>query len=302
MRAVVIGGSGQIGGWLLRHLEERGHEAVGTYASVPFPGLAHVDAADPDASADWLRSQRADVVFYPAGFTWVDGCERDPGKARATNCEQPLNLARAAAETRARFVYFSTDYVFDGEAGPYAESSPPNPLSAYGRAKLEAEQSLQDLGPDGLIVRTCWVYGPERQGKNFAYQLARALREGKALTCPSDQASSPSYGPDVALAVVELVEAGQTGLIHVAGPECLDRPTFARLLAEGFELDPAGIVAKPTADLGQPAPRPLKGGLLSLRLEALLPGRMRPLAEALADFRARVAPPGEGWADPLATA
>src|SRR5262245_60471787 len=107
MRAIVIGGSGQIGGWLLRVLAARGHEAVGTYATVAYPGLVHLDAAD-HAAADWVRSQRADVLFYPAGFTWVDGCERDPARARAANLEQPLRLALAAAEDGGRVVSFST--------------------------------------------------------------------------------------------------------------------------------------------------------------------------------------------------
>src|SRR3954451_13877517 len=187
MRAVVVGGSGQIGGWLLRVLGERGAEAVGTYATVAYPGLERLDAADLAASAAWLRDRRPDVVFYPAGFTWVDGCERDPARARAANVEQPLNLARASAGVGSRFVYFSTDYVFDGLDGPYTEASPPRPLSAYGRAKLEAEDALAgELGDRQLTVRTSWVFGPERQGKNFAYQLARALASGERLECPSD--------------------------------------------------------------------------------------------------------------------
>src|SRR5262245_59882911 len=98
MRAVVIGASGQIGGWLLRELAGRGHDSVGTYATVPFPGLAPLDAANLIEAAEWLRGQRPDVVFYPAGFTWVDGCERDPARARSANLEQPLNLARVAAD------------------------------------------------------------------------------------------------------------------------------------------------------------------------------------------------------------
>ncbi len=299
LRAVVVGGSGQIGGWLLRVLGARGHDAIGTFATVPTPGLTHLDAADLAGSAAWLRAQRPDVVFYPAGFTWVDGCERDPAKARAANVEQPLNLARAAADSGARFVYFSTDYVFDGHAGPYAEDSPVNPLSAYGQAKREAELALADeLGDRALTARTSWVFGPEGQGKNFSYQLARALAAGKPLPCPSDQISSPSYGPDVARAVVALVEGGHSGLIHVAGPEVMDRPRFARALAESFGLDPGLIVAKTTAELGQGAPRPLSGGLLTPRLDALLPGAMPPLAACLADFHARLADT-EGLARPL---
>lgn len=284
--AVVVGGSGQIGGWLLRTLADRGHRAVGTYATARFPGLVRLDAAELDASAAWVRERKPDVVFYPAGFTWVDGCERDPARARSANVEQPLNLARASAEVGARFVYFSTDYVFDGLDGPYTEASPTRPLSAYGRAKLEAEEALAgELGDRQLTVRTSWVFGPERQGKNFAYQLARALSAGQTLECPSDQVSNSSFGPDVARAVVALVEAGQSGLIHVAGPEVIDRVRFARALAEGFGLDPALIVGKTTAELGQGAPRPLSGGLLSPRLGTLLPGAMRPVREAMAEFR-----------------
>lgn len=298
MKAVVIGGSGQIGGWLLRELADRGHEGIGTYASVAYPGLILLDAGDLEGSAAWMRNQKPDVVFYPAGFTWVDGCERDPARARAANLEQPLNLARVAAEAGAKFVYFSTDYVFDGLAGPYTEGAATHPLSAYGLAKRDAELALAEALGDGLLtVRTSWVFGPERQGKNFAYQLIRALAEGKEVVCPSDQVSNPSYGPDVARAVMGLFAQGRSGVIHVVGPEVIDRVTFARGIAEGFGLDPRLIVGKTTAELGQTTLRPLNGGLLTPRLDAWLPGAFRPLADSVADFRARL-DSGEGWTRP----
>jgi dTDP-4-dehydrorhamnose reductase len=298
MRAVVIGGSGQLGGLLLRRLVERGHAAVGTYHSVAYPELIHVDAASQGLASSWLVSQRPDVVFYPAGFTYVDGCERDPDRARDANVDQPLNLARTAADLGARFVYFSTDYVFDGEGGPYDEGAPPNPVSVYGRSKLEAEASLlHALGPALLVVRTSWVFGPERQGKNFAYQLVRALSAGKAMTCPHDLVSNPSYGPDVARAVVQLVESGISGVIHVAGPEVISRVAFAQGLARGFGLDPALVVARPNAELPQVARRPLRGGLKTVRLDALAPGAMRPLEASVRDFVRRL-DADEGWNDP----
>jgi dTDP-4-dehydrorhamnose reductase len=301
LRAAVIGGSGQIGGWLLRALAGRGHAAVGTYATVSYPGLEPLDAADLDGSAAWVRAQRPDVVFYPAGFTWVDGCESDPGRAYAANLEQPLNLARAAASVGAHFVYFSTDYVFDGANGPYGEESATSPLSVYGRAKRDAEDALSsELRTGQLTVRTSWVFGPERQGKNFAYQLVRTLGAGKPLVCPSDQASSPSYGPDVALNTVLLAEERQSGLIHVVGPEVVDRVAFARAIAEAFGLDAGLIQGKPTAELGQAAPRPLSGGLLTHRLDAWRPGAMRSLTEGLFDFRRALGDPDlKGWIQPL---
>ncbi|MFO0891562.1 MAG: SDR family oxidoreductase [Isosphaeraceae bacterium] len=302
LRCVVIGGSGQIGGWLLRGLAARGHRAFGTYSTVPMPGLSRLDASERAEAAAAIERQAPDVVFYPAGFTWVDGCERDPGQAVAANLEQPLNLAAAARRVGARFVYFSTDYVFDGRDGPYAEDAPTSPLSAYGRAKRDAELAIQDeLGARQLTVRTSWVFGPERQGKNFAYQLLKGLAEGRPTVCPEDQVSSPSYGPDVAAAVVRLVEEGHHGLFHVAGPEVMDRVAFARAIARGFGMDPGLIEGRPTAELGQGAPRPLRGGLLTPRLDAIAPGMMRPLDEALDDFRRRLRDPGlRDWVRPVA--
>jgi dTDP-4-dehydrorhamnose reductase len=229
-------------------------------------------------------------VFYPAGFTWVDGCEREPARARAANLEQPCNLATAAAAVQARFVYFSTDYVFDGHDGPYREESTPHPLSVYGHTKRDAEIALGDiLKNDALVVRTSWVFGPERQGKNFAYQLCRTLAAGTELVCPSDQRSNPSYGPSVAKAVVALLEQGRSGIVHVVGPELMDRCAFARAIASSFGLDPTLIVAKTTASLGQQARRPLRSGLLTPLLDAWLPGAMPGLADDFEDFHQRLA-------------
>jgi len=297
---LVVGGSGQIGGWLLRHLACCGHEAVGTYATRIFPGLRPLDALDREATSALIAEVRPDVVFYPAGFTWVDGSERDPEKAYGANLHQPLGVAEAAANSGARFVYCSTDYVFDGVDGPSAEDDATRPLFIYGEAKCDAEAVIgRTIGDRALTARNCWVYGPERQGKNFAYQLVRTLSQGKSMTCPADQISSPSYGPDVAEAVVRLVEAEASGLIHVVGPEVVDRPTFARAVVRAFGLDETEIEAKPTAEIGQGAPRPLKSGLSIGRLEAVLPGLMKTMDRALADFRSRLdAPEMRGWIEP----
>jgi dTDP-4-dehydrorhamnose reductase len=129
----------------------------------------------------------------------------------------------------------------------------------------------------------------------------KLLSSGKQVVCPSDQISTPSYGPDVAKAIVALVERGDSGVIHVSGPDVMSRPEFARKIAEAFGLDTSLIVARPTSELGQSAPRPLDGGLLTPRLDGLLPGLMRPLKPALADFRERLERDGI-WADPCVMA
>lgn len=298
MRAIVIGGSGQIGGWLLKVLAERGHDAIGTYATSACPGLFPLDAADLQEASGFVYAHRPDVVFYPAGFTWVDGCERDPEKARSANLDQPLNIAKTLAKRGGRFVAFSTDYVFDGTSGPNTEDDAPHPLSVYGQAKLEAERACAaELGDNQVTLRTSWVFGPERQGKNFAYQLVKTLRSGKPMIVPSDQASSPSYGPDVAKAAVLLAERGASGVIHTAGPETMPRPDFARAIARAFGLDEDLIESKPTAELAQGAPRPLQGGLATEKLSRILPGVMRPLAASLPDFLQKLATEPD-WAKP----
>ncbi len=294
IRVVVIGGSGQIGGWLLHELAQRGHLAVGTYATVPFPGLVALDAAEPGRGGGLAAVAKTRRGLLPGRVHLGRRLRARPGPRRAANLEQPLNLARASADSGARFVYFSTDYVFDGRSGPYAETDPPRPLSVYGQAKLDAETAITDtLGASALIVRTTWVFGPERQGKNFAYQLAKTLKEGRPLICPSDQISNPSYGPDVAAAVVSLVEAGHSGLVHVAGPDWIDRVTFAQALANAFGLDASLIEARTTESLGQPAARPLKGGLRTELLDQWLPGALKPLGPTLDDFRSRLKQGGD---------
>ena len=301
MRALVVGGSGQIGGWLLRFLEARGHRAEGTYSTREFPGLVPFDASDREGVKALLRRLQPDVVFYPAGFTWVDGCERDRERAYAANLHEPLFVAEAAADGGARFIYFSTDYVFDGAAGPYAEDAPTNPLSVYGQAKCDAEAALAERLKDrGLIVRTSWVFGPERQGKNFAYQLVRGLGQGKTIPCPVDLVSNPSYGPDVARTVVELAERNASGLIHVVGPDVVDRVAFATAIAREFGQDESRIERRTNEELGLVAARPLKSGLRIDRLEAALPGRMRSLEDSLRDFRERLEDPAlAGWVEPI---
>ncbi|MCA8920879.1 MAG: SDR family oxidoreductase [Planctomycetes bacterium] len=268
MRALVIGASGQIGGHLRAQLLARGDAVVGTYATVEQPGLVPLDLDQADAVAGLIADAAPDVVFLPAGWTWVDGNEDDRARSFRQNCEQPLFVCQQAAQVGAVFVTYSTDYVFDGAAGPYAEDDAPAPLNVYGEAKLAAEQALLASGAECLILRTTTVYGPETQGKNFVYQLVRRLRAGQPFQIPSDQVATPSYGPDVAAATLALLDQGARGVWHVAGPDVLDRAAFARVACEVFDLDFDAIDVKTTAELAQKAARPLLAGLKTDKLRA----------------------------------
>lgn len=286
MRALVIGASGQVGAALLEALGERGHETLGTCAHHPAEGLQPLDITDPAAVERAVAAARPDWVFCPAGLTHVDYCEEHPEEAMAINRDGALHAARAAGRRGAGLVFYSTEYVFDGAGGPYAEDDPARPLSRYGASKWEGERAVLGALARAVVVRTTVVYGPDRQEKNFVYQLLRACRRGEEMRVPADQLSSPTYNVDLARASVELCERDLRGVYHLAGDGVLDRYAFARLACQVFDLDPSGLRPVPTAALGQKAPRPLKGGLLIGKARAVLRTPLRSPEAGLRAMRA----------------
>jgi len=264
MKALVVGAEGQVGGALVERL---GADAsAGTWFETPFPGGLRFDLESSDAAA-LIAHTRPDVVFVVAGMTHVDRCESERDQAFRTNCDGPGALAAAARAGGARTVYYSTEYVFDGQDGPYSEEDEPHPISVYGESKLAGERAVLDADPAALILRTTVVYGPEEQGKNFVYRLAAHLREGSEIRVPFDQISSPTYNRDLASASVALVVQGATGIVNVVGPEIMSRTAFAGRIAKVLDRDPAPIRAVPTSSFGPgSAPRPLRAGLRVDRL------------------------------------
>lgn len=280
MRALVVGASGLVGGALLRTL---GDPAVGTYHERHRPGLTHLDVRDGSELADVLSRTAPDVIFYPAANANVDWCERNPAAAEETNL-LPVHVIRRAAP-RTPIVAFSSDYVFDGRAGPYLEMDPVAPLSVYGGLKAKLENIVVDSG--GTVVRSTGIFGWEpRPAKNFVLRLIASLGRGERPRLPSDQVATPTYVDDLALASIELVRTGEHGVWHVAGPDLLSRPAFGRLVADVFGLDANLIDEVPTSALAQPAPRPLRGGLLCRRYAERF-GRppVRDVRAALMDLR-----------------
>jgi len=285
MRGLVIGASGQVGASLGEQLEAGGHTWVGTYAGTPRPGLRRLDIADPQATRRLIEETSPDWVFCAGALTHVDYCEDHPEEAFRLNRDGPGLVARAAAERGAGIVYYSTEYVFDGEGGPYAEDDPVRPISIYGQSKLEGEEAVRQVNPRAVVARTTVVYGPEPQGKNFVYQLLRRGRAGEPMRAPADQISSPTYNVDLAAASVELAERELCGVYHIAGPDILDRHAFARLVCRVFGLNEGSLAPVSTAALGQKAARPLRAGLRIDRARATLKSPLRGPEEGLLAMR-----------------
>ncbi len=286
---LLVGASGQVGSQLL-HLLGPGNCLLSLRTPSSQAALA-LDLASLESVAGAERilgNHDLTAIYCVGGMTNVDACEDTPDLAFATNCRGPAVLARVAAQRAIPFVYFSTEYVFDGYNGPYMEESATNPLSVYGKSKRQAELSILSVCPRALVLRTTVVYGQDHRQKNYIYTLMRLLRAGKSIRVPSDQVSTPTYNSDLARATVLLAQSGATGIYHVCGPQRMDRLEFARRVAAFLGLDQSLLVATPTSALGQKAPRPLSAGLSIDKLRLQFPGlTMRTLAESLEDCRSR---------------
>jgi dTDP-4-dehydrorhamnose reductase len=290
VRSLIIGASGQVGGAIALALLDRGHHVVGTHHRQPQPGTRPLDLRDASATERLIAEVEPDWVICPGSLTAVDYCESHPDEAMAANRDAPAAAARAAAKRGAGFVYFSTEYVFDGTAGPYTEDDPVNPQSVYARSKLEGERRAVEENPRTIVIRTTVVYGPERQGKNFVYQVLRRARAGETVHAPNDQRSSPTYNVDLAAATVELIEHDFRGVLNVAGPVVLDRHAFTLEVCAAFGLDVRRVEGVTTESLRQPARRPLNAGLVIDRARALLSTPLRAPREALAAMRRALEP------------
>jgi len=293
-RILVLGGTGQLGAQLI---EQLGPAALPAARHTRAPDWLHLDlesiAANPTQLDGLIDRHNITAVFCAAGATNVDRCETNQPWAEAANHLGPLALARAARHIP--YVFFSTDYVFDGSPenpGPYSEDAPTNPLSVYGRTKLEGEQSILAAHPSALVLRTTTVYGPDPQGKNYLYTLSRVLKAGNIMKAPTDQLATPTYNADLAAAAIALVELSQTGIFHVSGPDFLSRYDFAVAACEILALPTATLQPSTTPELAQLAARPLIAGLAIAKLQSFLgPDCMRSAEAGIHDWQASLVTP-----------
>lgn len=236
--------------------------------SAPYHAL---DITAHKAVRDLVAETRPDVIINCAAMTNVDACETDRELAWKINVEGVEYLADAAKKQHATVVHVSSDYVFDGKNGPYAEGDKPEPLSYYGKSKLASENALRSSGVPHVIARTMVLYGHAAGVKaNFALWLVQSLQARQTVRIVDDQIGNPTLVDDLAYGLLRAIEIGKTGLYHIAGRDIVSRYEFAVRLARVFGLDESLIVPIKTASLKQPAARPLKSGLITLKAEVEL--------------------------------
>ena len=227
-----------------------------------------------------------DVIVHTAAVTDVDLCEKERGLAWQVNVGTVENLSYAAKLTGAKIIHLSTDYVFDGKSGPYNELDRPNPISYYGRTKLASENLLLTSGVQNAIIRTMVLYGLGLNVKsNFALWLYNNLKDGKPLRVVDDQFGNPTLADDLAYAILKIIELERTGVYHIAGSDMISRYDFALALARVFNFNKKLITPVKSSAFIQPAPRPLKSGLIILKAQTELDVKMSGVEHGLTVFK-----------------
>ncbi|MCX5658009.1 MAG: NAD(P)-dependent oxidoreductase [Candidatus Omnitrophica bacterium] len=261
-KMLLITSTGLVGGNIRRVLDAQGCDVVQTYyPSVDKPQGLPVDISSKLSVQELFEKVSPSIVILNAALTNVEFCQENRDIAWKINVTGTQNVASACKDCKSKLVFFSSDYVFDGQAGPYLETDAPHPINVYGETKLAAELFIQDALDDYLVIRTTIVYGYEALAKNFCYRLINTLKAGQQIKVPNDQRGSPTYAYNLAEVVVNLIEKNNKGLYNVVGKEVVDRYEFARRVCAVFGLDEKLLVPVATRELNQKAPRPLKAGL-----------------------------------------
>jgi len=230
-----------------------------------------------------ISKHRPDCIIHTAAMTNVDECELNPEQCHLNNITATSNIVEACKNYNPHLIYISTDFVFDGEAGPYTEEDIPKPLSIYAKSKLEAEKIITESGHPFSILRTMIVYGitDDVQRSNIILWTKNSLEQGKDIRVINDQFRGPTLAEDLAIACYEAATRRATGIYHVSGREVIAIIDIAYKVADYFGLDKKYIHPVSTAELNQPAKRPLKTGFIISKAERDLDYHPRSIDEGI---------------------
>jgi dTDP-4-dehydrorhamnose reductase len=243
---LLLGRSGQVGTALAKQLDQ-----------VTAPPSAEFNLMDAtrDKVEKLMDEARPSVVINCAAYTAVDKAESQIDVANKINGSAVGLLAEVSADAGVPFVSFSTDYVFDGRSTlPYVESSTPNPINVYGQSKLIGEHMAIAANTRALIIRTSWVMSGTHG--NFVATMLRLAREGRPTRVVNDQHGSPTVADDLAMATIEAIEMGATGLLHLTNQGATTWFDLARAALTEATLDPDLVSPCTSAEYPTPAPRP----------------------------------------------
>jgi dTDP-4-dehydrorhamnose reductase len=255
-KVMITGASGQLGLALYRLLQDNSaYELLRTSAFANEGStIQALDIAEEQAVNEYIQAHKPDIILNCAAMTAVDLCETEQETAYRINALGPKYLAAAAEQIGAKLVHVSTDYVYDGMGNePYTEELTPNPLSVYGRTKLEGEVFVRENCEKYFILRTAWVYG---EGKNFVKTMLRLAEQNNTIRVVADQYGTPTSALELARVIIFLMNTESYGVYHATGEGSASWYEFAKTIFEetGKTVDLEPI---PTSEYKVAAKRPM---------------------------------------------
>lgn len=252
MKVMITGALGQLGCDVVQLLS-KSHELM------PL-SKGDLDVTHIKEVMEIVKYNRPDVIIHTAAYTDVDRAEKDPKKAYDVNAFGTKNLAEAAQLVKAKLVYISTDYVFDGSKGEsYTEFDSPSPLSVYGESKLIGEHFVKNLCDQFFIVRTAWLFG--RHGDNFVKKIYTIARSQHQVLAAVDCVGSPTYSLDLASFIERLIYTDKYGIYHAANHGNCTKYDFVKAILEEAGLNKSCIIPVKSSTFMLPAARPLNSAL-----------------------------------------
>ncbi len=283
-RILITGASGFLGGHLCRIAGQEG-EVIGAYHAhqTLSPGTIplQLDLENAQALAAQLAEVKPDIVIHTAVLQ-VDACEQNPELAKRVNVQAAHVIAEWCGCEQRRLVYISSDLVFEGTKGEYAETDPSNPVMLYGKTKLAAERAVLEYCPSACVARLPLMYGfPAAGGSNFFLNMLTRLQHGERVPVFQDQYRTPGLVNNMAAAVWELAASNFRGVLHVAGATRCSRYDVARLVCRLGNLDEALLQPVSMFDIPALAPRPKDVSLICAMAKSVLQTKLIGVEEGL---------------------
>lgn len=288
-RILVTGANGLLGQKLVKLLSE--DESIQFLATGTGPlrlknpqiPYSCMDITNKEEVERVINEFKPTALIHPAAMTHVDQCETNPELCWKTNVDAVRYIAECCEKNNIFLVHLSTDFIFDGEAGPYSEDAEPNPLSVYGRSKAASEEIVKNMKTPYAILRTVLVYGYTEglSRSNIVLWARNALKEGRELRVVNDQWRTPILAEDLAWACLQTVKQRATGIFHVSGAETYGIHEMVRKIAEFYGIENPPIREVSSEELGQPAKRPPRTGFIIDKARRVLNFKPRTLLEGL---------------------
>jgi dTDP-4-dehydrorhamnose reductase len=291
MSVLVTGANGLLGQTIISQILQKSYKVIATGKGADRSGVANsskyeyhdVDITDGPAIENLILQSAPNIIVHAAAMTQVDQCELHKQDCYNINVTATRFIIDAAKAVGSRFIFVSTDFIFDGISGPYDENAEPSPVNYYGSTKEVAEKAVMESGLDWAIARTILVYGsvPSTGRTNILGFVRQSLENDKPIKMVTDQVRTPTFVDDLAAGIILIIEKNGRGIYHLSGEEQMTPYDIAVKTAKFLGLNESLISKSSSADIQQPAIRPAKTGFIITRAKKELGYKPKSFEEGL---------------------